>query len=118
MQIGIQLMPPQSPMDGGIDAMCKLRRFGLAKAGVEEAAPTLGAIRWAYRRPQADPLTKEIAIEGYGRFMAALLPASISAADWSASNLSIWQRPGTNRLGLILTHLGSRRLHQNRRYRV
>ena len=62
-----------SPKGAALVAMCKLWRFGLAKAGVEVAPPhpLVDGLIGVMMDPQADPMAKAVAIEGYKEYVRA-----------------------------------------------
>ena len=64
---------PLSPKGGELVRMCKLWRFGFTKAGVELAPPNplVEALIGVMMDPQADPLNKAVAIEGYKEYVRA-----------------------------------------------
>ncbi|MCA0057663.1 HNH endonuclease [Mesorhizobium sp. B261B1A] len=64
---------PLSPKGGELVGMCKLWRFGVAKAGVEVAPPNplVDGLIGIMMDAQADPLTKAVAIEGYKEYVRA-----------------------------------------------
>lgn len=62
---------PLSAKGGQLVGMCKLWRFGVAKAGVEVSPPNplVDGMIGVMMDPQADPLTKAVAIEGYKAYV-------------------------------------------------
>lgn len=64
---------PLSAKGGELVGMCKLWRFGVTKAGAEVAPPNslVDGMIGVMMDPQADAVTKEVAIEGYKAFVRA-----------------------------------------------
>jgi uncharacterized protein (TIGR02646 family) len=64
---------PLTPKGGALVNMCNLWRFGYTKAGVEVAPPNplVDGLIGIIMDPQADPLNKAVAIEGYKEYVRA-----------------------------------------------
>ncbi|QQA41525.1 HNH endonuclease [Pelagovum pacificum] len=67
------VVKPLSPKGAELVGMCKLWRFGITKAGAEVTPPNplVDGLIGVMMDPQADALTKEVAIEAYKTYVRA-----------------------------------------------